>query len=232
MRTKLMYKLNRNLSVEENMVSVWKFWRRSHLKTRRNWQKFERLSPKKLTSESFDNDNKLTLKSFFAFCSVFFFPQGPTEERWKRLRERHNARFSKILQRYIKELKLTGLLVLTKYNFQHGEFVFTFLETLCCVLLFAWAHKNFFLDACQMIVKSRVLCLLPVPQTGRSHFNKHLVNLVFSVRTVNYGSSFFSIDLWPKIRKKNAVGSLQYGPKTRLIRCMYSWRHNIQLDLV
>ena len=63
------------------------------------------VSPKKLTSESFDNDNQLTLKSFFAFCSVFFFSRGPTEERWKRLRERHSARFSKILQRYIKELK-------------------------------------------------------------------------------------------------------------------------------
>ena len=24
-----------------------------------------------------------------------------------------------------------------------------------------------------------------------------LISLVFSVRTVNYGSSFFSIDLWP-----------------------------------
>ena len=50
--------------------------------------------PQKITSQSFDNDNKLTLKSFFAFCSTFF-PQRPTEERWKRLRERHNARFSK-----------------------------------------------------------------------------------------------------------------------------------------
>ena len=49
--------------------------------------------PKKLTSESFDNDNKLTLKSFFAFCSVFL--QGPTEERWKRVRKRHSARFPK-----------------------------------------------------------------------------------------------------------------------------------------
>ena len=37
-----------------------------------NWQK-ERFLKKQLTSESFDNDNKLTLKSFFAFCSVFFF---------------------------------------------------------------------------------------------------------------------------------------------------------------
>ena len=38
-----------------------------------NWKKFERFSQKKLTSESFDTDNKLTLKSFLAFCSVFFF---------------------------------------------------------------------------------------------------------------------------------------------------------------
>ena len=29
--------------------------------------------PEKLTSESFDNDNKLTLKSFFAFFIVFFY---------------------------------------------------------------------------------------------------------------------------------------------------------------
>ena len=74
--------------------------------------------PKKINERIFDNDNKLTLKSFFAFCSVFFL-QGPTEERWKRLRERHSAnnsrcRVIKILQRYIKELKLTALLVLTK----------------------------------------------------------------------------------------------------------------------
>ena len=41
---------------------------------------------------------------------------------------------SKILQRYIKELKLTALLVLTKYT---SQFVFTFSETLCCVLLFS-----------------------------------------------------------------------------------------------
>ena len=28
-------------------------------------------------------------------------------------------------------------------------------------------------------------------------YNKYLINLVFSVRTVKYGSSFFPIDLWP-----------------------------------
>ena len=49
--------------------------------------------PQKIIERIFYNDNKLTLKSFFAFCGVFL--QGPTEERWKRLRERHSARFPK-----------------------------------------------------------------------------------------------------------------------------------------
>ena len=71
-----------------------------------NWQR-ERLSQKQITSESFDNDTKFTLKSFFAFL------QGETEERWKRLLDRQ-CPVSKILQRYIKELKLTVLLVLTE----------------------------------------------------------------------------------------------------------------------
>ena len=161
-----------------------------------NWQKYQRFNfPKKLTSESFDNDNKLTLKSFFAFCSVFFL-QGPTEERWKRLRERHSAGFQNT-PRYIKELKLTALLVLTKKNFQHGEFVFTFSETLCCVLLFLWANKIFLSwrlsNYCQIVRPA----LISGPPNRKKPYNKHLISLVFSVRTVNYGSSFFAIDLWP-----------------------------------
>ena len=68
--------------------------------------------PKKLTSESFDNDNKLTLKSFFAFCSVFFTrTNGGKMETTSR---KTQYPVSKILQPYIKELKLTALLVLTK----------------------------------------------------------------------------------------------------------------------
>ena len=42
-------------------------------------------------------------------------------------------------------------------------------KPLCCVLLFSRANKTFFLDTCQMIVKSRVLHLFRVPKTGRSH---------------------------------------------------------------
>ena len=48
---------------------------------------------------------------------------------------------------------------------------------------------------------------------NRKAYKKHLIFLVFSVRTVNYGSSFFSIDL--------SVCNLQYGPKTRLILKTY-----------
>ena len=91
-----------------------------------NWQKFQRFSQKKLMSESLDNDNKLTLKSFFAFCSVFFYkdqqrkdgndfekdtvPDFPkyTSVTLKRLNFQHS------ILHYIKELNLTALLVLTK----------------------------------------------------------------------------------------------------------------------
>ena len=56
----------------------------------------------------------------------------------------------------------------------HGAFDFTSMESLCDVLLFLWANKNsLFLAPCQMIIKSGVLHLFPVPQTG-SQYNKHL----------------------------------------------------------
>ena len=76
-----------------------------------NWQK-ERVSQKQLRGESFVNDNKLTLKSFYAFCSVFFTrTNGGKMETTSRQTQ---CPVSKILQRYIKELKLTALLVLTE----------------------------------------------------------------------------------------------------------------------
>ena len=89
--------------------------------------------------------------------------------------------------------------------------------------------KTFFLDACQMIVKSCVLHLFPVPETGsQAAYNKHLLSLVFSVRTVNYGSSFFPSIYGPRVSRlchksmeKNSVRNFQYGPKTRLRRGMY-----------
>ena len=64
---------------------------------------------------------------------------------------------------------LTELLVLTKFwtflNMAHLYFVFTFSESLCYLLLFSWANKNFLFwqlsNDCQMTVKSRVLFRSP-----------------------------------------------------------------------
>ena len=56
--------------------------------------------------------------------------------------------------------------------------------------------KTLFFDACQMTVKWRGLHLFSDPNWEKPH-NKHLISLVVSVRTANYGSSFFSSDLWP-----------------------------------
>ena len=86
------------------------------MKTRMNWQKFERFSPQNLASESFDNDNKLTLKSFFVFCSAFFYKDQRRKDGNDL--EKGTAWFPKYssvtLTPYIKELKLTTLLLLTK----------------------------------------------------------------------------------------------------------------------
>ena len=141
-----------------------------------NWQKFERFSRIKLTSESFDNDNKLTLKSFFAFFSVFF-SQGPSEERWKRLWEKQSARFSKILQRYMKEPKTYSALSFDQINFFNMANLFS-LSRKPFVVCYCFREpiKTFFLDACQMIVKSCVLHLFPVPQTGR----RHIINILLA----------------------------------------------------
>ena len=48
---------------------------------------------------------------------------------------------------------------------------------------------------------------------GTRDIKKYLTNLVFSVRTVSYGSSFLPLG-------KNSVRNLQYGPRTRLARRM------------
>ena len=69
MRTKLMQKLNRNLTEEENSSQCLKILTQITIEDENELAERQ----KQLTSESFDNDNKLTLKSFFAFCRVFFY---------------------------------------------------------------------------------------------------------------------------------------------------------------
>ena len=65
-----MQKLNRNFTEEENSSQCLKIL--TQITVEDENELAERFSKKQLRSESFDNDNKLTLKSFFAFRSVFF----------------------------------------------------------------------------------------------------------------------------------------------------------------
>ena len=66
-----MWKLNRNLTEEENASQCLKIL--TQITTEDENEPAERFSQKQLTRDSFNNDNKLTLKSFFAFCSVCFY---------------------------------------------------------------------------------------------------------------------------------------------------------------
>ena len=95
-----------------------------------------------------------------------------------------------------------------------------------------------------MVYYGLVFCLFSWPNMVKWHnsgiikpYNKHLIRLFFSVRTVNYGSSFFPSIYGPRASRlghkwmeKSSVGNLQYGPKTRLIRGIYiSVRLNIYM---
>ena len=94
------------------------------------------------------------------------------------------------------------------------------------MLLFSCANKNFLFwrlsNDCQIVRPA----LVSGPPNRKKPYNKHLISLVSSVRTVNYGSSFFSIDLCMASSannrmEKNSVRNLQYGQKTRLIRGIF-----------
>ena len=57
-------------------------------------------------------------------------------------------------------------------------------------------------------------------------YNKYLINLVCSIRTVSYGLLFFSLmaralHAWAIRVEKTRVHNLRYGPRTRLIRGIY-----------
>ena len=127
--------------------------------------------PQKIsTSESFDNDNKLTLKSFFAFCSLFFLKKGPADERWKQLRDSHSVRFPIYSSPELKRAKTYSALSFDGINLFNMTNLFSLSRTPFVICYcFREPMKTFFFDACQMIVKSRVLYSFPVPQTGRSH---------------------------------------------------------------
>ena len=124
---------------------------------------------KKLTSESFDNDNKLTLKSFFAFCSVFFFTLKEQRRKDGNDFETDTVSGSQNTPE-LKRAKTYSALSFDRIYFFNMANLFSISRRpfVMCYYL-REPIKTFFFDACQMTVKSRVLQLFPVPQAGRSH---------------------------------------------------------------
>ena len=63
----------------------------------------------------------------------------------------------------------------------------------------------------------------------RTRLVRGITNLVSSVRTVSYGSSFFPLRFMARALRawainqggKNSVRNLRYGPRTRLVRSIY-----------
>ena len=161
-----------------------------------NWQKVKRFSPKKLTSESFDNDNKRTFKNFLAVwcvCCVFF-------NKDQRRTDGNDFQTDTVSEFQntpeLKKAKTYSALSFDRINF-FNKLVFTFSETLCYMLIFSRANKNFIFLTPVKWLSNRASCTcFRTPNWEKPH-NKHLISLVFSVCTVNYGSSFFSSNLWP-----------------------------------
>ena len=67
----IFYLALRYLTEEENSSQCLKILTQITIEDKNELAEIRGFRPKKITSKSFDNDNKLTLKSFFAFCSVF-----------------------------------------------------------------------------------------------------------------------------------------------------------------
>ena len=165
-----------------------------------NWQGFETFSQRKLTSESFDRQWQQFYHEKLLCRLQWFFPSKANEGKMEATSRQTQCPVSKILQSCITELNLTVLLVLTEYYtlFRHDAFVFTFSESLCYVLLFSWPNKNVLFWQLWNVSRIARPALVSRPPNRKEPYNKHLISLVFSVCTVNYGSRFFSIDLWKK----------------------------------
>ena len=114
---------------------------------------------------------------------------------------------SKILQRYIKELKLTVLwLSFDRIKFFNMANLFLpSRKALVMCYCFRAPIKTFFFwrlsNDCQIVRSATV----SGPPNRKKPYNKHLISLVFSVRTVNYGSSFFSIDFMARALRAWAI---------------------------
>ena len=68
------------------------------------------------------------------------------------------------------------------------------------------------------LLKDKIEIISPFIRAKRCTAIKILRTLLFSARTVSYGTSFSPLDLWIRTRNKNRSRNLQYGSWTRLVR--------------
>ena len=141
------------------------------------------------------------LSAFFSiriFLSAFSHPHPPSADIRSAF-YRHPAKiYSALSFDRINFFNMANLLLLSRKAF-----------VLC--YCFRAPIKTFFFDACQsdcQIVRPAFVSGTP---NRKKPYNKHLISLVFSVRTVNYGSSFFPSIYGPRafIAFLIALGSLQ-----------------------
>ena len=132
----------------------------------------------------------------------------------------------------LKRAKTYSALSFDRINFSTSRICFQFLgDPLLCAII-SWANKNFLFwrlsNNCQIARPA----VVSGPPNWKKPYNKHLINLVLSVCTVNYGSFMFFFSLIYGLRasrlglksmEKNSVRNLQHKPKTRLISGMYTW---------
>ena len=172
-----MQKLTRNLTEEENSSQCLKILTQITVEDENELAETE-VFPKQLTSESFDNDNKLTLKSFFAFCSVFFY-KNKRRKDGNDFQTNTVSGFQNTLSLHYRA-KTYSALSFDRINFFNMANLFL-LSRKAFVMCYCFCApiKTFFFHACQMIVKSCVLHLFPVPQTGRSHIINILLTSFF-----------------------------------------------------
>ena len=100
-------------------------------------------------------------------------------------------------------------------------------------ILLSTCFRNFAFDLLQKFEASLGWKSIPNSSDTQQRYNKYLTNLVFSVRTVSYGSSFFPLRFMARAlrawtinrRGKNSVRNLRYGRKRYvIIYKLKAWR--------
>ena len=150
-----------------------------------NWQKVERFSSQKLTSESFDNDNKRTFKSFLAVwcvCVCVCFNKDQRRTDGTDFMTDTVSEFQNTPE--LKKAKTYSALSFDRTNFFNMANLFSLSRkpfVICCC--FREPIKSLFFGRLSNDCQIERPALVSGPQTGRSHIiNILLASFFRSVR--------------------------------------------------